>query len=66
MLHCMYCRRPMNIPRRVLAALAEGLERRDENHIDIACPRCGKINKVSRHAFLKLVGPVRPRNVAEA
>ncbi len=55
MLRCMYCHRPIHLPKEVLKAVWERVKENPPQHIDIECPRCGRVNKVSPHVFRKLV-----------
>lgn len=62
MLRCMYCHRPMNIPKRVLEELWPRIEAAGQPHVDLTCPRCGRVNKVSIETLRKRLGVPRARN----
>ncbi len=55
MLRCMYCHRPIVLPKRVIEAVWERLREDPPSHIDLECPRCGRTNKVAFHIFQQMV-----------
>ncbi len=59
MLRCMYCHRPITFPKEVLKAVWEQVKDTEQSHIDVECPRCGRVNKVAPHVFRKLL----PRDI---
>ena len=55
MLRCMYCHRPIPLPKEAVKAIWERLKENPPSHVDVECPRCGRVNKVPLHTFRKLV-----------
>lgn len=54
MLRCTYCGASLNLNRKIAAEALKALDEQGLEHFDYPCPRCRKINKISRQALARL------------
>jgi phage FluMu protein Com len=53
-IRCFKCQMPIALGQDVIAEALELVEKEDLAHYDVRCPRCRKINRVSRKQLARL------------
>ncbi len=53
MIRCAYCGAPLPLNRKLAEAALKAMDEEGLQHFDLACPRCRKVNKLSRQALLR-------------
>ena len=51
-IRCYHCHMPINITRDMVHAALDYLEEENLPHYDIRCPKCRKVNRISREQLM--------------
>ncbi|HFC10040.1 MAG TPA: hypothetical protein ENJ54_09375 [Chloroflexi bacterium] len=60
-IHCTYCGAPLNISRKQAEAALEMLHAEDLTYYEVRCPKCRKMNKVSREVLTRAAPTWKPK-----